>query len=377
MKQFLLSSQQTFLDSSNLEKDLHQLENLNGINESNYTVTITDGKAAITFTCHETLTMLPIVNFGNIKGNEWFRVGLSEYNLFGREIQTLGYYQYNTRHSFIFKSRVPYLKGVKWGMLTNFTLWKDIEPIYFEDEEVLYDYDNLALEAGGIYHVNLRHKLDFTVSYFQELYRKKEGEREDLGPGELEKEKLVLKTIYHYNKLNYHRQYVSGWAHDLNMQSLLSLNDNTPYFIAFNESRYFKQFKRSNIGFRLKLGLSTNEDDPFAPFILDSYVNIRGVGNKIDRGTGVAVLNGEWRQTLTEIGAIAIQGVVFTDVGSWRKPGGGFDDFINKENVKVFSGGGLRFIYRQAYGAVLRIDYGINLMDVSQGGLVLGVGQYF
>lgn len=64
-----------------------------------------------------------------------------------------------------------------------------------------------------------------------------------------------------------------------------------------------------------------------------------------------------------------------TDLGLWRKPGGTFNDFRQSVNMKVFSGLGLRLIYKRAFDTLLRIDYGFDYNHT--GGLVLGIGQYF
>ena len=240
-----------------------------------------------------------------------------------------------------------------------------------------YNYENLAFEAGIIRHINRYQKIDFSLSYFKEDYIKKGSEEIEEALNENKEKKIVSKIVLRSTKLNFNSEYVTGYSNILNLQSLYSIYTNTPFYIVFNETRYFKRFKKANIGFRLKLGLATNSTDPFAPFVLDSYINIRGVGNKIDRGTGIITLNSEWRQTVGETSYGIIQLVGFTDIGSWRLPGGELDDFIDSDNIRIFSGGGIRLSYKHAYGAVLRIDYGVDLLNTNAGGLVLGVGQFF
>ncbi|MEQ8811791.1 MAG: hypothetical protein RIE59_22170, partial [Imperialibacter sp.] len=72
---------------------------------------------------------------------------------------------------------------------------------------------------------------------------------------------------------------------------------------------------------------------------------------------------------------IAGQGVVFTDLGTWRLPGGNFKDFTMSKNMKSFSGAGLRLIYKHGFDTVLRIDYGHDFRE--SGDFVFGIGQYF
>jgi hypothetical protein len=137
--------------------------------------------------------------------------------------------------------------------------------------------------------------------------------------------------------------------------------------------------QRGNLALRLRAGVSTNVNSPFAPFVLDSQVNIRGSGNRIDRGTAQLILNLEYRHTAwhDRRDRFAIQLVGFSDLGTWRNPGGEFDDLWNEQNLRHFLGGGLRLISLQAFNALIRIDYGVDVFNPNERGVVVGFGQYF
>ena len=141
---------------------------------------------------------------------------------------------------------------------------------------------------------------------------------------------------------------------------------------------FWKIKKKGNFANRLNVGLASNSDSPFAPFVADSHVNIRGIGNRIDRGTAQVIINSEYRHTLYyKKRKVAIQGVAFSDIGTWRNPGGQLSDLLDASQVRVFAGLGIRIIYPKIYGAVLRIDYSIELNESKTRGLVIGLGQYF
>ena len=135
--------------------------------------------------------------------------------------------------------------------------------------------------------------------------------------------------------------------------------------------------KRGNWASRVRLGLSSNSDSPFAPFSVDNNLNIRGVGNLIDRGTGVIVVNTEYRHTLIQKGWFAMQSNVFIDAGTWRNPGGTLNDFAKPHNIRIYPGVGVRFIHAKIFNAVFRIDYGYGITENSSNGIVFGIGQYF
>tara|TARA_R100001369_G_scaffold81584_1_gene112633 strand:+ start:965 stop:1162 length:198 start_codon:yes stop_codon:yes gene_type:complete len=45
------------------------------------------------------------------------------------------------------------------------------------------------------------------------------------------------------------------------------------------------------------LGYATNDTKPFAPFVLDNQLDIRGLGNVVDKGAASVVLNTDIRYT--------------------------------------------------------------------------------
>ena len=136
-----------------------------------------------------------------------------------------------------------------------------------------------------------------------------------------------------------------------------------------------------NFAIRIRAGISTNNDSPFAPFVADSHVNLRGVGNRIDRGTAQVVVNAEYRRTIhfkeRTKRKWTVQLVGFVDMGTWRDPGGQLSDIFNPDQFRQFVGGGFRIINNKVVGAVLRVDYGIDVFNPDQRGLVIGLGQYF
>ena len=83
------------------------------------------------------------------------------------------------------------------------------------------------------------------------------------------------------------------------MQNVYNTVDENWFNTLQFQGRSFKRFgEKGNLAMRLRLAISTNNDTPFAPFVVDSHVNLRGVGNRIDRGTAQVVFNSEYRHTV-------------------------------------------------------------------------------
>lgn len=379
LKRYIQSDELRVLDTTQLIKDVQRLRNINSINNARYNIRIKPNhKAVITFICEETLTLLPIVDLGGSSNNIWFMIGGKDINFSGKGEEISVWYQYYGRHSFFAGYRKPYFGTSNIGASLFIKKWATNEPLYFNDKGVNYYYNNYSGGISGIYEFSQKNYLVWGGSLFKETYEKIRQQKDLPGPAKSIKQKLSLKMQYKNNNVDYFYYLQQGWSYHLNYQYVNTLNT-AYYFHQFHINiAGFERFNEScNLAGRIRLGLSTNRDTPFAPFVLDDYVNIRGVGNRIARGTGTAYINMEFRYTLFEKKIGAIQGVVFTDLGSWRKPGGHLNDFIAPEIYQLYSGPGLRFIYKKAYNAIFRVDYGFNIKNGSKGGLVFGVGQYF
>ena len=142
---------------------------------------------------------------------------------------------------------------------------------------------------------------------------------------------------------------------------------------------YYKKIRENgNWASRLRVAAALgNEDSPFAPFTLDNQLNIRGVGNTVDRGTAALVLNTEYRHTFYERGWFVLQGNAFVDVGSWRNPGQNFSQLFDGSSTRLYPGIGFRLIHKRIFNAVFRLDYGFGIGSDATRGIVFGIGQYF
>ncbi|MFD2726960.1 POTRA domain-containing protein [Hyunsoonleella rubra] len=369
------------LDSLRIDADIKLLKRLPSISHASYQVFLAeDGKYNVFYNIEENFTLIPSVNFYTTDNDEFaYRIGLYEFNTFGRNIIFGGFYQKDVYDSYAINFRAPFLFSRHFGLAVNYQDLTTLEPVFFDDrtEDDQYKYNNESYEILGLYRLNFNNRFELGVNYFTEDYQFR-GDNVNNRP-ELKVHKWLLKGIYEFNNLDYFYQYVDGFRSILNLQYVTSQDAMLPdFFIGWNDFFYFKRIgERGNWANRLRMGLSSNDETPFAPFSVDNNLNVRGVGNTIDRGTGVVVLNTEYRHTLYEKNWFVLQGNVFVDAGSWRNPGGDFGDFSKADNVKVYPGLGLRFIHKKIYNAIFRIDYGYGISENATKGLVFGIGQYF
>ena len=379
--QFLKSKEGEIFQTKNLENDIQQLWNV-GTNQSvNAKVDSLPGQEVIlTFQLKEKKTLLPIINFGGVEENIWYQLGFIDFNFSGRGHQFLAFYQ-NTdnRHGGQLYYRMPYINK-KWGLAWNLLQFRSQEPLFFQEGTVFYNYDNLLGEITFIRNFGFRKRVELSTGLFQEKYQKNGNQilADPPGPSELTVLKTTTKLEYIDNRLDFYDFYIHGWSWRGISQTVFNLEDDSHFLSLILQARRFHRVgEKGNLAARFRFGLSSNNDSPFAPFVVDSRVNLRGSGNRIERGTGQIILNLEYRHTLLNLNNWAIQGVVFSDLGNWRTPGGSLSEFFDKDELRQFVGGGFRLIFKPVFGAILRVDYGIDIYETSRRGIVLGVGQYF
>ncbi|WP_103865457.1 MULTISPECIES: FtsQ-type POTRA domain-containing protein [Aquimarina] len=368
------------LDSLQIEEDIKRLKRLPSIAHAYYQVHEKEEGYEVVYGVEENFTIIPSANIYTTNDDEFaFRLGLYEFNLLGRNITLGGIYQHDVYSSYGANLRAPFLFNKKLGVAFNYSNLTTQEPVFLENGTADYKYNNTSYEILGLYQFNFQNRIELGVNYFNEDYEYKFGATAEGIPQDFDVNKLLYKLIYEYDNLDYDYQYVSGFKSTLNMQYVISTENVLPDFIiGWNDFLYYHRIgKKGNWASRLRLGLATNDNSPFAPFAVDNNLNIRGVGNTIDRGTGVIVLNTEYRQTLYEKDWFVLQSNVFIDGGSWRNPGGDFGDFGDTQNFRLYPGVGLRFMHKRIFNAIFRIDYGYGVTDNSTNGFVFGIGQYF
>ena len=381
VKSLLRVSAGTPLDSTLLKLDIEHLKRLPFISNANFkVVNKKDAYCSVSYILEENFTLIPFANLFSSSNDDFaFRVGLQEFNFLGRGITLGGFYQYDIFNSYGVNIRAPYLFSPVLGLAINYKDLTTQEPVFFDNTTADYQYNNQGFEVLGLYQINFKHSIEFGFSSFTEDYEYISGAQMQGVPLALNVKKHLYKLIYNYNTINYHYQYLSGFKSYLNFQYVGSSDAALPEFlIGFNDFNFYQRVgEKGNWASRVRLGLATNIDTPFAPFTVDNNINIRGVGNTIDRGTAAIIINTEYRHTLVDKDWFVLQSNVFVDGGTWRNPGGDFGNFGESQNLRIYPGFGLRFMHKKIFNAIFRIDYGYGVTKDSSRGLVFGIGQYF
>jgi outer membrane protein assembly factor BamA len=373
------------LDSAKILTTRQQLLNLRIFREVSFEVKAADtGFVTVAFIVPEIITTVPILDFGGIKGNLFLQAGLENAHWLGNGSFFKIYYQHSNGHSFFWKHYTPFLgANTRWGLRTNLIRLSTLEPAKFRGtslQTAYYDYENFAVNASLVYQFEVGKTLEFGGGYQFEKFVKNTARTPsgDTNLNTLSDDGILLKSVYSVNRVNFKGVAEKGFNHSLYAESVVGNRQYGFFFKVFDEFKIFlNPADKVTWAFRARVGIASNSQNPFAPFILDSFKNIRGVGNHVDRGTAEITLNIEHRYQFWRKKWGILQSVLFVDAGSWRTAGGGFSDLADTQIMQTFAGGGLRFHIPQLNNMALRADYAFDCRKPKVNGLVIGLGQFF
>jgi outer membrane protein assembly factor BamA len=385
LKRLAFVKEGSVLDSMRLASDVRRFRLLPSVASASFELKkIDEENYQVIYTVVENFAIIPGLNVTqDVNDGIAYRTSIFDFNFLGQNQIIGGFYSRNVFDSYGFFWEAPNLFTRKWGIGLNYQNNVLQEPIFFDNgRDVNYKFDSNAFEVRFMYEHNFNNRFELGLNFANEDYSYLNGELPENIPEDLGVERISVVGEYQYNNITNEYQYVDGFRSVFTYSFTLdSKGDNDllrNFFIGRNDFEYFKRVgSRGNWANRLRLGYATNDTTPFAPFALDNQLNIRGVGNVVDRGTASVVLNTEYRYTLYEKGWFAMQGNAFIDAGTWQDPGGELGDLIDGKNAALFSGLGIRFIHKRIFNAVFRIDYGFSLGKKSNNGIVFGIGQYF
>lgn len=374
-------------DSIKIATDIDRLNRLAGIAKAESSISKnSDTDYILKYTVVENFTIIPGLRVSQANNDEdiAFRVSAFEFNLLGRNQIIGGFYSRDVFDSYGLFWEAPFLFSNKFGFGVNYQDNITFEPIFIsdnDDEGTDYRFQNKAFQAFLSYEFNFHNRAEFGFLIGDQEYEIEDNQINPGLPNDLEATNFSIASEYEYNDLDIDYQYISGIRNQTNVQYIFNSGGDgflEDAFVGTNDLEYFLRIgKRGNLANRLRLSFTSNEDSPFAPFALDNQINIRGVGNTVDRGTASIVINTEYRYTLYEKDWFVVQSNTFIDAGTWRTPGNDFDQLVEGEAIRFNPGVGIRFIHKRIFNAVIRLDYGFGTGENSNSGFVFGIGQFF
>lgn len=369
-------------DSMAIENDKFLLLSLNLFFEVDTKIdTLENNNVSVKYKIREAKYVYPIFSIGGFKSQLKLELGVNDINFLGRAQSFGGLYRYYDRHSFsIFHSQKRHSNRIT-GHESSISKYSTIEPLYFKDTTSIFNFDNYSASGNVLLWVNQFINFSVGGAYFYEDYNQRDDAVSVYGKKQFNFRKHQLKVGFNWDKMAwlYERLYgfqlstFGEWIHTYGQ------NNQSPAWLRFSAN--FKHFlplgKNGNLASQVRVGLSSNNNSPFSPFVLDGFLNVRGIGNRVERGTGELIANLEYRHTFWRHRIFTIQGNVFADYGVLRAPGGQISTIFQNSNTNLFLGTGLRFHLNVLYKTNFRVDFSFNPSNPKVNGFTFGFGQFF
>ena len=378
LRALIRSKEHEQYDSIVIKKDLFLIKSLNLFFSVDLEVKQVEDSINIVFIIREAKYLYPIFSISGFDNQLKLNVGFNQINFLGRAQNFGVIYQYYDRHSLSVFHSQKHHKNSRTGHSAYLSKYSTIEPLYFTDTVSSFNFDNYSISSELMYWFNNFIHASVGGKYMHEEYEQRDDVI-DFYMAKFQFEKILVQANVEYNSIIQEEEITTGSKVRIYGENIVTQNHPEASFMKFSSQvSTYKRFRHDiNIAFNTQFSIATNNESPFSPFVLDGFTNVRGVGNRIERGTAEWIVNLEYRQTLLKNTFFALQGVLFTDYGTLRQPGAKLNTFFNKPATSIFVGSGLRVHLKKWYRTNLRIDYSFNPTDLKMNGFTFGFGQFF
>ncbi len=337
-------------------------------------VQVTRDGQGITVEAQEKITLAPILNFtsGTSLKDLNATVGLVEYNLFGTGTQLGGQFNYSQRgpNVDVWLAQHPFEPG-RWA--------KELKGSYasngirFSDSASSWTRSRIGgeLELKGPYRYGSPLRYEVVLKYYSEQVEDQKG-----SPGPPDGHYVGLIPELTWDKYHWHDLVPSGYR--------IALELRPGFFFGANQQRHEVKLRYLQ---GLPLAETTvlminsvaeavnNSGNPNHSLLLGSIAGIRGLSDNLYRNRAQAYTNLELRHAIQVAPRWAVQGVLFSDFGTFESftDEGKLHDWRGAVNV----GTGVRIVPTFLSNTLLRVDVA-HLFSPSPNSLVqIGITQYF
>lgn len=369
----LLCEEGTDFDRTKLEKDLLWLRRLDRFFEVDTSVVKDSDGLVINFQFREAEYRYPMLGLDFFSDVFKVYVGGKDLNSNGTMTEVGAHYLFYDRHSFAAYVKKPFINR-KYGAKIRLSKYSTNEPLYFLDTSSVFEFDNYALTLGAHRWVKDVHQISAEVSGFKEFYRQKDMVELGLPGREFDFWKYQIRLGYQFNNLAYFFEQINGTLFKINLETVQTKGfPEASFFKGDAELRKFWSKKFLSIAYRGQFGISTNNFSPFTPYVVDGFVSVRGIGNRIDRGTAQVMQALECRFRVLRNDLLIAQLAGFLDGQQLRLPGS--TELLNSK-IYYSTGIGVRILPQRWYKTTLRLDYAITTSE-NRPGVSFGLGHFF
>ncbi|MDZ4733570.1 MAG: hypothetical protein SGJ16_08285 [Nitrospirota bacterium] len=337
-------------------------------------VLVTRDGQNVTVDVQEKITLAPILNFtsGTSVKDLNATVGLVEYNLFGTGTQLGGQFNYSQRgpNVDLWLSQHAYEPG-RWAKEIKGSY--NVNGIRFADSASTWNRNRIGseLELKGPFQYGSPLRYEVVVKFYRELIDDEKGAQR---PPDGYYVGLIPEITW--DKYRWHDLVPSGYR--------ISLELRPGFFFGPNQQRHeveLRYLQGIPLASTTVLMINSvaeavnNSGNPNHSLLLGSISGVRGLSDNLYRNRALAYTNLELRHAIQVAPRWAVQGVLFSDFGTFQSftADGNLEDWRGAVNI----GTGLRIVPTFLSNTLLRVDVA-HLFSPSQNSLIqFGITQYF
>lgn len=382
INKLIFSTTAGILDTVKVKDDIIRIIREPAVSHAYYSIdTLAKNKIVLNYHIEENKTLIPAVDvWSTLDGAVAYHFGINDHNFLGKGYKAGVFYRRNNLNGFGILFSNPNFINYTLGWEGILQKRNTLEPVYDRGQTFFYDYNFWHAEIGMSFTPKLEKTYRINLGFLKDRYTLERGTPTARIPNNFRTNKLLLKASWDYNKLERYYYFQYGFRNRISNNWIWGENFSGErlFYVVENETTYFKRiYSKGNWANRLKLGIARNVESPFPAFVIDNNLNIRGIGNRVQRGSSLLAFSTEYRHSLLESRWLAIQANGFMDFAAIRPAGAALGTTFKSDNIKAYSGVGIRIIHKYIHSAILRIDYGFSLLPPFQKGIVFGIGQFF
>jgi hypothetical protein len=327
----------------------------------------------VTVEVQEKITLAPILSFtsGTSVKDLNATMGLVEYNLFGTGTQLGGQFSYSQRgpNVDLWLSQHPYGPG-RWAKEIKGSY--NVNGIRFADSTSTWNRNRIGseLELKGPYQYGSPLRYEVVVKFYREQIDEAGAQRPPDGYY------VGLIPELTWDKYHWHDLVPSGYR--------IALELRPGFFFGANQQRHefkFRYLQGIPLASATVLMINTvaeavnNSGNPNHSLLIGSITGIRGLSDNLYRNRAQAYTNLEFRHAIQVAPRWAMQGVLFSDFGTFQSftENGRLRDWRGAVNV----GTGLRIVPTFLSSTLLRVDFARLLAPTPNSIVQIGITQYF
>ena len=337
-------------------------------------VQVTRAGQNVTVDVQEKITLAPILNFtsGTSMKDLNATAGLVEYNLFGTGTQLGGQFNYSQRgpNVDLWLSQHAYEPG-RWAKEIKGSY--NVNGIRFADSTSTWTRNRIGteLEFKGPYRYGSPLRYEVVVKFYRELISEESGAQR---PPDGYYVGVIPEVTW--DKYHWHDLVPSGYR--------IALELRPGFFFGANQQRHeveLRYLQGIPLASTTVLMINSvaeavnNSGNPNHSLLLGSISGVRGLSDNLYRNRALAYTNLELRHAIQVAPRWAVQGVLFSDFGTFQSftEDGALRDWRGAVNI----GTGVRIVPTFLSNTLLRVDFAQLLAPTPNSLVQFGITQYF